>query len=99
MTTARQNSFRLAFPGLFLLLLIAAVPVRPAQAAATLLETIGNLGTKAHLELRQSPLTVMKATPFTLRTTPVLPPAAAVRDILCDLTMPAMPMPLNRPRG
>lgn len=86
---------RLALLGTTLLLPITQ---QSLAAETTRLESTGSLGTKAVLELRQSPLTVMKATPFALHATPTLPPSPAVREILCDLTMPAMPMPLNQPK-
>lgn len=84
---------------LFLAVFIITIPTHVAVAAgSTRFEATGDLGTAAILELQQAPLRVMKAAPFTLRTTPVLPVVPAVREILCNLTMPAMPMPANKPK-
>jgi hypothetical protein len=90
---------RFVFGMVMLLVLVFAPPIKPVMAAGTTrLEATGSLGTKAVLELEQAPLVVMKPAPFTLRTIPALPGAPENRAILCNLTMPAMPMPPNTPK-
>lgn len=56
-------------------------------------------GGRAVLEFAAAPLTTMTPTPFTL--TLMNPAGADIRQarVACDLTMPAMPMPVNRPEA
>lgn len=59
----------------------------------------GTGGGRAVLEFDAAPLTTMTPTPFTL--TLMDPAGTDIRQarVTCDLTMPAMPMPENRPEA
>lgn len=99
MTPARRSC---ASPPLLLLLLLATLlwaGLRPAYAApeTTRLEARGANGYRGVLEFSAAPLVTMRAIPF--RVTLRDPQGAAVTGarLTCDLTMPAMPMPENRP--
>lgn len=82
---------------LLLLNLMLMLPAATRAADSTLLSTRGSAGTPATLELHDSPLRVMTATPMRLQLHPDTPWPQAQTTVSCDLTMPAMPMPPNRP--
>ena len=70
----------------------------PAGAAATRVEASGSGGYRGVLRLAAAPLVTMRPIPFTLV---LLDPAGqptTAPELVCDLVMPAMPMPENRPR-
>lgn len=68
----------------------------PAPAAETTLKTRGDQGRTGTLTLDRAPAVTMQPTRLELRlgAPAPIPPALQAR---CDLTMPAMPMPPNRP--
>jgi hypothetical protein len=79
------------------LLLCAAFP-GPAAAEGTRLEIEGIDGGKAILNLASEPLRTMTPTPFHLLLTNGSGSPITGAEVRCDLTMPAMPMPENRPK-
>ena len=90
---------------LFLALLILTAPVSGRAIAAadaggpqSRLEARNSQGYRGLLTFAAAPLVTMRPTPFRLvlfdpRGRPTTAP-----ELVCDLTMPAMPMPENRPR-
>ena len=79
-----------------LLLLMAIGYTTPALAAETRIAAQGEHGHQGTLVLDRAPLVTMQPTRLELQLTadPALPLVLRGR---CDLTMPAMPMPPNRP--
>jgi len=55
-------------------------------------------GTMAQLELGAAPLITMQSVPFTLTVKDTNGAPLVGLDVVCDLTMPAMPMPKNQPK-
>lgn len=78
------------------LLLLSCAFVLPALAAETRLQSQSDLGRRGTLVLDRAPIVTMQATRLELQLAPVTP-APYVLQGRCDLTMPAMPMPPNRP--
>lgn len=78
-----------------LLLWPSATPV--AAAEVTRLEMEGIAGGRAILNLAAAPLATMTPTPFHLMLTDVTGAPITGAEVRCNLTMPAMPMPENRP--
>jgi len=68
-----------------------------ASSPGTRLEIEGIDGGKAILKLAAEPLRTMTATPFHLTLTDGAGNPIIGAQVRCDLTMPAMPMPENRP--
>ena len=68
-----------------------------ASSPGTRLEIEGIDGGKAILKLAAEPLRTMTATPFHLTLTDGAGNPITGAQVRCDLTMPAMPMPENRP--
>jgi hypothetical protein len=68
-----------------------------AASADTRLEIEGIDGGTAILTLASEPLRTMTRTPFHLMLTDGTGNPIAGAEVRCDLTMPAMPMPENRP--
>lgn len=82
--------------GLVVFNLILSLPL-PLLAGEAHFETIGSQGQRASLTFDRAPLVIMRPTRMSLRLLgdnmpPVMPGKGE-----CDLTMPAMPMPENRP--
>lgn len=87
----------LAALGTALFLSAAPVPVRGAGKPTTRLELAGIAGGMAVLEYEASPLVTMRPVPFRLTLTNMAGMPIAGAEVRCDLTMPAMAMPENRP--
>lgn len=92
------NDLRSHLPRLASALLLALLFAVPAGAAVTRVETSGPGGYRGILEFGTAPLVTMRPIPFTLTLLapdgrPTTPPGVA-----CELVMPAMPMPENRPQ-
>ena len=86
----------LLLPTAILLLVLSLAA--PAAATVTRVESAGKVGFRGVLELAAAPLYTMRPTSFTLT---LFDPAGRQTASLkprCDLVMPAMPMPDNRPR-
>ena len=79
-------------------LLLALFLAGPAEAAVTRVESAGQGGFRGVLELAADPLYTMRPTPFTLTLFDPAGRQTASLEPHCDLVMPAMPMPENRPR-
>lgn len=92
----RWRTFKLLLLALSMLL-PAAISAR-AAAPGTRIEMEGIGGGKAILNLASAPLRTMTPTPFHLMLTDVTGAPITGVEVSCDLTMPAMPMPENRPR-
>lgn len=73
--------------------LCLALPLT-VSAADTRLASTGDHGTRATLVLDSAPLVTMRPTRLELQ---LVAPAAPTRQARCELTMPSMPMPPNRP--
>ncbi len=89
----RRRPFLRSAPLLLMLLLTT-----PAGASTTRVEASGSGGCRGVLRLAAAPLVTMRPIPFTLV---LLDPAGqptTTPELVCDLMMPAMPMPENRPR-
>lgn len=78
-------------------IVLTAVFPGPAASAETRLEIEGIDGGKAILNLASEPLRTMTPTPFHLVLTDSAGTPITGAEVRCDLTMPAMPMPENRP--
>lgn len=89
------RTFKLLLLALPMLLLSAISAM--AAAPGTDLEIGGIGGGKAILNLAAAPLITMTPTPFHLMLTDVTGAPINGVEVSCDLTMPAMPMPENRP--
>jgi len=81
---------------LVLALLLTAAPSFALEVSRFTTETPSGL--TAELTLEASPLKTMKATPFTLSLKDDSGANLSGWGFTCDLTMPAMPMPQNRPK-
>lgn len=87
--------FTLVF--LFLITLNQASFAAPAKPAAGQSSETSTLGYLYQLTFAAERLEALKALPISLRVTTATGEPVTLRNILCDLTMPAMAMPLNRP--
>ena len=97
---ASRVDIRWRILGVLLLAFSTLLPTAMAAVAAspgTRLEMEGIGGGKAMLNLASAPLTTMTPTPFHLMLTDVTGTPITGAEVRCDLTMPAMPMPENRP--
>lgn len=81
---------------LFALTLAGILLTLPVLAAESTFKTTGTAGSTGILTFARSPLKIMTPTPFTLGLDGTAVVAAQLK-VTCDLTMPAMPMPANRP--
>ena len=81
----------------FVFLLLSAAFPGPAVSAGTRLEIEGIDGGKAILNLTSEPLRTMTPTPFHLMLIDAMGTPITGAEVRCDLTMPSMPMPENRP--
>jgi len=91
----RWRSFKLLL--LALSLLLPTTISATAAAPGTRLEMEGIGGGKAILDLASSPLVTMTPIPFHLMLTDVTGAPTTGVEVSCNLTMPAMQMPENRP--
>ncbi len=69
-----------------------------AAGGVTRMEASGDAGLTGVLELNAYPLRTMTVIPFRLLLRDAEGGALAGAPVTCDLDMPAMPMPRNRPR-
>lgn len=82
---------------LIVLLLSGLLSALPAAAAETVLTAVSDDGSQATLTLFAAPLKTMTPTELHLTLSGARGPAPQPQAASCDLTMPAMPMPKNRP--
>jgi YtkA-like len=82
-------------PAVLLLCLFLAVP---AGAATTRVEANGTAGYRGVLEFAADPLVTMSTTSFTLTLFAPDGRPTTAPEPTCELVMPAMPMPSNRPK-
>ncbi len=81
------------------LLLLGILPLRvPAAPSVTRIEARSPGGLQGVLEFAAAPLVTMHPTPFRLALKGVDGTPFPPSTLTCDLVMPAMPMPENRPR-
>lgn len=100
LATRIRAAFDIAGPLLFGTALALTLAIGAADSASqqpARLETAGPAGGRAVLELATSPPVTMTPVPFSLRLTDRSGAPLQGADVRCDLTMPAMPMPENRP--
>jgi len=83
---------------LFLPLLLLLFLAAPVRAATTRVEATGAGGYRGLLEFASAPLLTMRPTPFTLTLFAPGGQPTSAPELTCDLLMPAMPMPENRPQ-
>jgi len=84
-----------------LIMLLHSLLVLPAQAedrAITRFELSGASGETAVLEFAVAPLVAMTVIPFRLDLKNADGTPLTGAEVSCDLTMPSMPMPENRPK-
>jgi hypothetical protein len=78
-------------------LLLLSLSNNASASSGTRMEIDGIDGGKAILKLASDPLRTMTPTPFHLTLTDGTGKPITGAEVRCDLTMPAMPMPENRP--
>jgi len=84
-----------------LIALLHGLLILPAQAenrAATRFELAGADGGRAVLEFGAAPLVAMTVIPFRLELKNADGTPLTGAEVRCELTMPSMPMPENRPK-
>jgi len=99
MRTTREKLTTVKPFGLLLamLLCIATASAEARERSTTRLEVPGIAGGTAVLEFSAAPLVSMTTIPFRLELKRADGSPLTGADVACDLTMPAMPMPENRP--
>lgn len=100
MQPARRNPVTVRTFGL-LIALLHGLLILPAQAenrATTRFELAGAAGETATLEFAAAPLVAMTVIPFRLELKNADGTPLTGAEVRCDLTMPSMPMPENRPK-
>jgi hypothetical protein len=80
-----------------ILTLILSLSAPVLAGGETRLETMGPGGLRAVLSLQGDPLVAMTRIPFELLLTDAAGTALTGASVRCDLSMPAMVMPANRP--
>ncbi len=93
----RRFDLRSRRPWLSAVLLFCLSLAVPAGAATTRVEASGTAGYCGVLEFAAAPLVTMRPTPFTLTLFAPDGRPTTAPDATCELTMPGMPMPDNRP--
>ncbi|BCR03417.1 hypothetical protein DESUT3_04860 [Desulfuromonas versatilis] len=83
--------------GLLLAVLLLSGPAAAGEEGLTRLQARGDRGSLAVLELQGAPLRTMTPVPFRLLLQDEAGQPLTGANLSCDLTMPAMPMPANRP--
>ena len=89
--------FWLILPLLTCVAISPVVPVQSARADGSTFQTAQG-GKRGILSFRSGPLQTMTPAPFTLELLDASGTTVADAEVSCEMTMPAMPMPENRPR-
>lgn len=77
---------------------LVTIPEGTQAGTATRFEARGSLGYRGILEFQAAPLLTMRPTPFSLILIDLAGTRTTAPLVDCDLIMPAMPMPENRPQ-
>ena len=88
---------KIVIGGLLLVLCVFASPLR-AEPPVTRIEAWSPRGVQGVLEFEAAPLTTMQEISFRLSLKDADGKVLTPSQVICDLVMPAMPMPENRPR-